>query len=106
MAKKDENDIRITNPGKRIRQISPKRQAAVEAQKQKVEKDRLERYCRLFYSDLLTLKEVATLLEVSWPIAQEMLRSTYFDIADPNKDEDRKDMEFRYADLYNKLHGK
>lgn len=106
MAKRrEEGDITIPNPGKRVRQISPKRQAAIEAQKEKHGRDTVERYMKLFYSDLLTLNEVAKLLDVSWPIAQEMLRSAYFDAATPNKDEERKDMEYRYAELYRKLHG-
>lgn len=102
--KRADDDITIPNPGKRIRQISPKRQAAIEARKDQHERKTLERYTRLYYSDLLTLHEVAKLLDVSWPVAQEVLRSSYFEAATPNKDEERKDMEYRYADLYHKYH--
>ena len=91
---------------KSVRSISPKRKAAIEARKEEAGRKRVERYCRLYYSELLTLEEVAKLLECSIPVAIEMLRDTYFDIAEPNKNEERKDMEFRYAELYNKMHRK
>lgn len=91
---------------KKVRQVTPKMKAATEERKLKIEKDRRERYCKLFYSDLLTLEEVAKLLDCSWPTAQNLLRSIYFDVVEPNKDEERKDMEFRYADIYNKYHRK
>lgn len=98
-------EIKIHRGGeKRVRQITPKMRAAVEARKEQVGRENMNRYCKLFYSDLLTLQEVCKLLDVSVPTAQNMLRSTYFDLAEPNKDEERKDMEYRYADLYNKYH--
>lgn len=102
MGKKSEDDITTQKKEKRIKQISPKRQAAIEAQKEKHGRDKVKRYMRLHYSNLLTLEEVSKLLDVSWPIAQAMMRSSYFDDATPNKDEDRKDMEYRYVDIYNK----
>ena len=102
--RKAENDVSVSGPEKRIRQISPKRQAAIEAQKEKHGRDKIERYMRLYYSQMLTLNEIAKLLDVSWPIAQEILRSAYFDAAKPNKDEERKDIEYRYVDLWNKYH--
>lgn len=104
MAKRDENDITISHPGKRIRKINPKREEAIEAQKERHGREVVKRYMKLFYSDMLTLHEVAKLLDVSWPVAQEILRSSYFENAEPNRDEERKDMEFRYADLYHKYH--
>jgi hypothetical protein len=104
MGKRKEGDITIPGPEKRIRQISPKRQAAIEAQKEKHGRERVERYMRLFYSNLLTLDEVIKLLDVSKPVALEILRSAYFDVATPNRDEKRKDIEYRYADIYRKYH--
>jgi len=102
MGKKAENDVSVSGPEKRIRQISPKRRAAIEAQKEKHGRDTVERYMRLYYTNMLTLEEISKLLDVSWPIAQEMLRSAYFDAATPSKEEERKDIEYRYVDLYNK----
>lgn len=100
--KKAEGDITVAKHDKRIRQLSPNRVAAIEAQKEKHGRDKVERYMRLHYSNLLTLAEVAKLLDVSMPIAQEILRSAYFDAATPNKKEERNEMEYRYVDLYDK----
>ena len=91
---------------KKAKPLTPKQKEAVERLKATREKAKIHRYCKLFYSDMLTLEEVAKLLECSPPYAMYVIRDTYFEITDINKNQDRKDMEFRYADIYNKLHGK
>lgn len=103
----NEEFLKVQSVGdkKKVRRPSPKREAAIQARKEELGKQRVERYCQLYYNDLLTLEEVSKLMDCSWVTAQETLRSTYFDIATPNKDEERKDMEFRYAELYRKMHG-